>query len=259
MTLKEKVTAKNNICGTHITFTDSAVTQIEAAVGYDYLWIDLEHTYISEEVFHNHLLAARASGTPVIVRVPVSDLTVTKRVLEMGVDGIIFPMVENYEHAKTLLSLTLYPPYGTRGCGPMGAVRYGLDDEKYYYGDGHLKMCRFLQIERKTAVDEIEMIASLPYLDGCMLGMHDLSGSINDLGNVFGDENMALALRTIAAFKARNLSVGVSTVATDVCTLTRYRDMGINMITTGADYGFIRYGALKTLETVKSVQSGLKV
>lgn len=256
MSIKEKVQSGLPICGTHIHFSDAGLTEIAGALGYDFIWVDMEHTRLSCEQVHIHLLSARAAGTPVFVRVPADDFTVTKRVLEMGVDGVIFPMIMNYEHARRMIEYTLYPPYGKRGCGPKGAVRYGLDDESYYYGEGHLKMCRFVQIEQKEAALDAERIASIPYLDGCVLGMHDLSGSINRLGDVFCEENVSLARRAIRAFKEQGKTVGVSTVATDPETLERYRDMGINMISTGADYDYVLKGMLRTLDTVRKVQNG---
>jgi 2-keto-3-deoxy-L-rhamnonate aldolase RhmA len=96
-------------------------------------------------------------------------------------------------------------------------------------------------------------IAALDYLDGCILGMHDLSGSINKLGEVFSPENTALAKMAIDAFSEAGKTVGVSTYAIDEGTLTRYRDMGINMISSGADYDYIlRYGK-KTLDLVNNI------
>lgn len=254
MTIKDKITAGLPICGTHINLSDISVSEIMGTLGYDFLWVDMEHTTLSCEQVHMHLMTAKAAGTPVFVRVPVDDLTVTKRVLEMGIDGIIFPMVQNYEHACELLSRTLYPPYGKRGCGPKGAVRYGIDSEPHYYGEGHLQMCRFVQIELKSAALDAERIASIPYLDGCILGMHDLSGSIGRLGDIFCEENLALADKAIKAFKAAGKTVGVSTFSTNEKILERYRDMGITMISTGADYEYIRNCAAKTLKLIKKLQ-----
>ncbi len=254
MTLKEKVTNCLPMTGTHVHMADTIVTEIFASLGYDYLWVDMEHTTLSCEQVRHHLLAARAEGTPVLVRVPVDDLTNTKRVLEMGVDAIVFPMIKSAAHARKLLENTLYPPYGTRGCGPKGAVHYGRDDEPAYYGPGHLQMCRFIQIEQACAVEEVEEIANIPYLDGCILGMHDLSGSIGRLGDVFCAENVKLAERAIAAFRKAGKTVGISTGAHDPETLRRYHEMGINMITTGADYDYILRCGQKTLETMKKVR-----
>ena len=250
MTLKDKITKRLPINGTHVNLTDPMITEILASLGYDYLWVDMEHTILSCEHIYHHLLAARSCGTPLLVRVPADDLTITKRVLEMGVDGIVFPMVKNAEHARKLLSDTLYPPYGTRGCGPKGAVRYGLSDEKEYYGPGHLKLCRFVQIELESAAQDAAQIAALPYLDGCILGMHDLSGSIGRLGDVFCEENLALAQKSIDAFTKAGKTVGVSTFSTNRDTLAFYRNMGINMITAGADYDYVLQKGKETLETL---------
>lgn len=255
MKIKEKVLNQENICGTHINLADPAIMEIEAALGYDFIWVDMEHTRLSFDQIHTHHLAASANGTPMFVRVPVHDLTYTKRVLEMGVEGIIFPMVESYEDALEVLSWTLYPPYGKRGCGPKGAVRYGLDDENAYYGKPHIdKVCRFIQIEQKSAVDDIEKIAKIPYLDGCILGMYDLSGSVGALGDIFSPENLNYVEKTIRVFKENNKTVGVSTFATDQATLQRYHDMGVNMISTGAEYLYILQGAKDTLACIRKVQ-----
>ncbi|MEE1046008.1 MAG: aldolase/citrate lyase family protein [Clostridia bacterium] len=254
MTIKEKVEKALPMVGAHSHLTDSIVTEIFANLDYDYVWIDMEHTMLSCEQVYHHILAAHTGGCAAIVRVPVTDLTYTKRIVEMGVDGIVFPMVKNAEHAKELLDMTLYPPIGKRGCGPKGAVRYGIDSEPDFYVNGHKRLCRFVQIELESAANDAEAIAKLPYLDGCVLGMHDLSGSIGRLGDIFCEENMALANRAIAAFKAEGKTVGVSTCATDEETLRRYNDMGINMITTGADFDYILKGGIKTLETMKKVR-----
>ncbi len=254
MTLKEKVQRCQRICGAHVNLGDSAVSEILGALGYDFLWVDMEHTRLTEDDVHDHMLASRVGGTPVIVRVPADDLTITKRVLEMGPEGVVFPMVRNAEHAKQLLSNTLYPPYGTRGCGPKGAIRYGIDDEPEYYRSGHLEMCRFIQIELKSAAEDIEEIVKIPWLDGCILGLYDLSGSIGRPGDIFCPENLALAQRTIDVCTAAGKIVGVSTFATDDATLQRYHDMGIRMFSTGADYVYMLSGARETLTRVRGIQ-----
>ncbi len=254
MTIKEKVAARLPLAGTHVHLTDPIVTEIMASSGYDYLWVDMEHTALSCEQVYHHILAAHSCGTPVFVRVPVDDLTVTKRILEMNVDGVIFPMIKDAAHAKRLLDNTLYPPYGTRGCGPKGAIRYGLDPEMEYYRSGHLNLCRFVQIEQASAVAEVEQIAALPYLDGCVLGVHDLSGSIGRLGDVFCPENLQLAQRAVDAFRELGKTVGISTYATSAEALARFHNMGVNMITTGADYEYIRDRARDTLATLRGVR-----
>ena len=254
MTIKEKVEKQMPLIGGHTNLNDAIITELYGELGYDFVWIDMEHTALMPQQVYHHILAAKSTGTAAFVRVPVDDLTNTKKILEMDIDGIIFPMVRDSKHAKALLDNTLYPPVGTRGCGPKGAVRYGLESEADFYVNGHKKICRFVQIELESAALDAEAIANIPYLDGCILGMHDLSGSIGRLGDVFCEENLALANRAIKAFKDAGKTVGVATFATDEATLKKYHDMGINMICTGADYVYVIDGAKKTMETLKNVR-----
>lgn len=253
MTIKEKIQKGLLVRGMHVCLSDPISMEIAASLGYDFIWLDMEHTYMFPEHTYHHLLAAKASGTPVFVRVPQDDLTVTKKVLELGPDGIIFPMVKDAKHTKELLDMTLYPPYGKRGCGPMGAIRYGIDDLDEYTSKKFLNTCRFIQIEQKSAVDDIENIAALPYLDGCFLGMNDLSGSLNKLGQVFDDENVALAKKATQVLRKSGKSVGISTYDTRKETIKFYYDMGVNMLSFGCDYVHILDKSKETLETINSV------
>ena len=255
MTLKEKVLNCEKIRGTHVSLSDCTVCEILGYLGYDFIWVDMEHTFLSEQDVCVHLNAAKAAGTPVIVRVPQDDLTATKRILDMGADGIIFPMVHNAEEAKRLLSYTLYPPYGIRGFGPQRGLRYGLDDADEYIGKGHLdRVCRFIQVEHIEAVNDIEQIAQIPYLDGIIFGPNDLSGSIGQLGQVYGEDTTNYIRQVISVFKKYNKCIGVSTGSTDINVLKHWNDLGINMISAGADYSYVLEGAKNQLENLKKVQ-----
>ncbi len=253
MTLKEKIKQRKSICGTLVNIPAISVAEMVGYFDFDYLWIDLEHSAITLDTFYAMLVAAKSVGREVLVRVPQNDLTYTKKVLEMGPDGIIFPMVHSAKEAEELLSYTLYPPYGARGCGPQRAVRYGVDDEIAYFKSGPMNLCRFLQIECKSFVDELEQIVDNPFIDGFILGLADLSGSINEIGDFFGKNNLELAKKAIDIATKHNKIVGSATLATDDKTLTMLRDMGIKMLTCGADFNYIINGARKTFETVKNV------
>ena len=111
--LKERIKKGERLCGAIVSLTDPCLCEIFGNVGFDYIWIDMEHTYTSYKEVLCHLNAARSTGTPAIIRVPQNDLTATKKILEMDPDGIIFPMVRTAEEAKALIDMTLYPPRGS--------------------------------------------------------------------------------------------------------------------------------------------------
>ena len=130
--LRQKIENREKILGTLVSLTDPCLCEIMGNIGYDCVWIDTEHTYMSFKEVLCHLNAARSSGIPAVVRLPQNDLTDTKKILEMGPDGIIFPMVRGADELKSLIDMTLYPPHGTRGFGPLRAIGYGAMDAKVY-------------------------------------------------------------------------------------------------------------------------------
>ena len=126
--LKEKMQKCEPIAGVHVSLGDACISELLSNVGFDFLWIDTEHTAIDYQILQNHLIAARAGGTSTLVRIPWNDRIMAKRVLEMGPTGIIFPMINTAEEAEFAMKSCLYPPYGIRGFGPIRAVYYGQEN-----------------------------------------------------------------------------------------------------------------------------------
>ncbi len=249
--LKQKIKEKLPICGTHVQLADSEICSIYGQLGYDYIWLDMEHTYLSYRDVLNSLNAARLNGTPVAVRVPQDDLTALKKVLEMGPEGIIFPMVNNAEDANRLIGYTLYPPYGTRGFGPMRAVNYGGEDTDAYVREGHLNMCRFIQIEHRTAIENLEEIVKNPYIDGYIFGPCDLSNSVGGDLKVFEGETHQWLMRAIEILKAHEKYIGISYGDTSPEAISHWHEMGIDMISVGSDYGYLLAEGRRTLKNLK--------
>ena len=251
--LKQKILNREKIIGTHINFCDVSVGRIAGLAGFDYIWIDTEHNYVSFESLLAQIIAVKAGGTSVIVRVPQDDLTATKKVLEMGPDGIVFPMVRSAEEADRLISYTLYPPYGRRGFGPMNAVGYGAFDTLDFVASNHKTMCRFIQIEHVDAVKNLDEIMKNPYIDGYIIGANDLSGSIGELCNTRGERTEALIKEAIAKLKANCKYVGLSTGDYSEENIAYWREMGVDMISAGADFDFLTNGMRAARENMARI------
>ena len=102
---------------------------------------------------------------------PFVDEKLLKRVIEMGPDAIVVPMVNSVEEAKFAIDNCIYPPDGKRGFGPCRAVGYGIDDLNEYIDHGHKEMLRFLQVETEAAVKIMDQVAKIPYFDGFIIGL----------------------------------------------------------------------------------------
>ena len=255
--LKQKIQHGEKTIGVHLNLNDIAVGKIAGLAGYDFVWIDMEHSYLSYENLLNLIVAVQSAGGRAIVRAPQDDLTATKKILEMGADGIIFPMVKTAEEANRLISYTLYPPHGIRGFGPMNAVDFGLRSVGDYIGSHHKTMCRFIQIEHIEAVRNLDEIVKTEFIDGYIVGANDLSGSIGRLGDVFCEEVTGLVREIVERLKAAGKYVGISTGDFSESTLRHWHDLGFDMISAGADFDFLREGMKKNRETLQRIHIGV--
>jgi len=251
--LKKKLRNCEYVVGTHSTMVDASITELNGYIGFDYVWIDTEHSAIDYYILENHIIAAKAGGTNSLVRIPWNDPILAKRVLEMGPTGIIFPVVNTPEELDKAMKCTLYPPLGNRGFGPVRAVKYGIDDVNEYIREKSLELVRCVQIESYIAVDNLEEMAKNPYVDCFIFGPCDLSGSIGELNQIYEKKTQDLIKRSIEILKKAKKSVGISVGTDDPQLLKAWYDMGINAISAGADYQLIANGARKIFTCLKGL------
>lgn len=252
--LKKKLHQRVRLAGTHVTMNDPCISELIGNLGFDFIWIDTEHTSIDLQTLQSHLIGAKAAGVSSVVRVPFHDPGVTKRVLEMGPDGIVFPMVHTPEEADALMKLCLFPPLGNRGFGPLRAIRYGIDDVDEYVNHTSLDLCRFIQIESEAAVKNMPELVKNPYIDGFIFGPNDLSGSIGELGRVYGERTTRLIDEAVAILRAAGKPFGVSTGSTDREILQYWHDKGMGIISAGADHAYLLNGARSVLNSLRDIQ-----
>ncbi len=251
--LKEKIKNKEKTIGMYVQLADISIARIAGLIGYDFIWVDTEHSYMSYETLLAHIIALKGTGTPVIVRAPQDDLTATKKILELGVDGIIFPMVKTAEEAERVISSTLYPPYGDRGFGPMNAIDYGLQKPFEYTANSHNKLCRFIQIEHKDTIENLDEIMKNPYIDGYIFGPNDLSGSYNMLGEYMSDKVTQVMKQAIEKLHANGKYVAIASGGFSEEIIEHLASFGVEMLSAGADFDFIRDGAQRNLVNLEKI------
>lgn len=245
--LRDKIKNRENIIGTHVSLSDPSICEILGYLDFDYIWVDMEHTYINCEQLYIHLNAARAVGANVIVRIPQNDFVTLKQVMEMGVDGVVFPMIRSVKAARRAIDRTFYPPRGSRGFGPRKPIKYGLEDVRGYIESGSLEMCRFIQIEHIEAVECIEELAEIEGIDGFIFGPCDLAGSIGQLAHPYEEPAEEIIRKAVRILKEKEKYIGISTGDFSQDRVRRFSEMGIQMISAGADTDYLLYGAQNAL------------
>lgn len=254
-TLKEKLINREPVNGMHISIPAPELGEIVSPLGYDFIWIDTEHSAIDMRTLNQMLNNVKLYGSSTFVRVPVDDYNITKKVLEMGPDAILFPMVNTKDQAERVIKSTLYPPYGTRGCGPMRAVRYGFDDANEYFIRGSFEMARLVQIETEEAVNNLDEILVVPYIDGFVFGYCDLSASTGELGQTVQPQTYKLIEHACKKLTEKGKSFGFSHSNAPEEIIRFYLKNGANIVSSGVDYDYVLQGAINMRDRINKVRT----
>lgn len=250
--LKERLLNNEQVFGTHVHMRDLTVSDIFSNYDYDFIWVDTEHSAMDYSTLLNHTTLIEGKGKNAIVRCSMDDFNHTKRVLEMGPSGVIFPMINTKEEAEKAIRSTYYPPKGTRGCGPQRAVSYGkIEFEDYKAQDD--KLIRIIQLETRESIDNLEEIIKVDGIDCFVFGAVDLSADLNDFNNLFGDTVQSYIKKAIEILKKNGKAIGISTASNDIEVLRRWKDLGITFISTGSDFNYLNQMAEQTLSIVKNL------
>ncbi|MHA1127371.1 MAG: HpcH/HpaI aldolase family protein [Alphaproteobacteria bacterium] len=195
--LKSKLADPNKQISMHIcTIPSATVTQAMAAAGADAVVIDLEHGAVDYGSAHAMIAATAGSDCAPLVRVAKNDAAHVKRVLDLGAEGIVFPLIKTAEDARRAVASLRYPPVGDRGFGPFIAHSHwktGLLDFAAEM-DGEMVCC--LLIETVEAVENIVEICAVEGIDLIIPAQFDLSTALGVSGQ-FGHPDFIKALEKI--------------------------------------------------------------
>lgn len=242
-TFKQRLLAGERMVGYEVDLCDPCISEMVGQAGFDYIWIDTEHSAMDYHTVLMHIIACKAGGSASVVRIPWNEPYLAKRVLEMGPDAIIFPMVHTAAEAEKAIDSCLYPPLGSRGFGPRRACQYCAEDLFQYIAEAPDRMARIIQIESAQGVKELEGMLKIPYLDAVIVGPCDLSGTIGHLNDIFHPEVLALVDECIAKCKAAGVPIGIAVGANTEADVRFWLDRGIQFISAGSDMSAISNGA----------------
>ena len=181
--IKSRLAAGETLLGTVVTVPCPSLVEALGIAGMDWLWLDMEHGPMGLETLQTLLAVASGKGVANLVRVPWNDPVHIKRVLDVGADGVIVPLVTSAGQAAAAVEAFLYPPQGIRGVGLSRAQGYGASLDAYL-GSANDEVAVVVQIEHRDAVEQIEAIAATEGLAAALIGPYDLSGSMGLLGQV---------------------------------------------------------------------------
>lgn len=179
-TFKKKLAEKDAKLTAHFCSIPSAmVTQAIAAAGSDAVIVDFEHGAIDYAAAHAMIAATQGTSCSPLVRVAENDPIQVKRALDLGAEGIVFPMIRTADDARRAIASLRYPPVGKRGFGPFMAQNRWQKSLPDYRDMADGNIASILLVETKDGVENINEICAVPGIDMIIPARYDLS---TDLG-----------------------------------------------------------------------------
>ena len=250
MSLKQKLKNNELTLGSWIMMGNQMSIEVMALAGFEWLVVDIEHTAINMETVQMLITTIQANGMKALVRVSKNEEVVIKKVLDIGADGIIVPMVNSKEDAEQAVSFAKYPPFGKRGVGLYRAQKYGTKFEEYkkWVED---ELVIIAQIEHIDAVNNIGSIISTEGIDGTIIGPYDLSGSMGYPGDFEREDVKEAVEKVLDSCKKYNIPAGFHVVDTEPEKLNLKIKQGCTFLAYGIDYFFMRDAAMAGMKQLK--------
>lgn len=206
--MKQRLRAGEVLAGYVNTIPSAVSVQAMAAAGADYIILDQEHGAVGPESLHAMIAATAGTQCAPLVRVPKCDEAWVKPALDLGAEGICFPLVGAAEEAAHCASLLRYPPKGRRGWGPFIAhARWGTPLFEYLPRRGEDAVCMLL-IETLAAVENIEAICRVEGIDCMIIAPFDLSTELGVSGRFDAPEFLQAVTRLEHAILTAGIPLG---------------------------------------------------
>jgi 2-keto-3-deoxy-L-rhamnonate aldolase RhmA len=183
--------------GTWVTTLRSPqLPQMLRSAGFDFIYVDMEHSDFSIETVGDLCAAALACGLVPIVRPPAKEAHLLTRPLEVGAMGLLLPHVDTATEARDAVRAVKFPPHGQRGYNVRTVhTAFLAADPKAHARAVNEETLLLAQIESRRGLRNLDAILAVDGLDGAVIGRGDLS---TDLG-VMGEWNHPAVIRGVEA------------------------------------------------------------
>lgn len=210
-------------------------------MGFDGIWLDMEHHAYSLETAGGLMRAARVGSSDIIARPAKGEFMRMGRMLEAGAQGIMYPRCDDAREAAEVVKWAKFAPLGQRG------IDSGNPDNPYcavplveYIEQANRQTLLIIQLEHAAAVEQVDAIAAVPGVDVLMLGPGDfsiLSGFPGQMDHV----QIRKARERIAA-AARNAGIHWGTTCGSVEDIRDLLALGAHFLCYGADILMVKQG-----------------
>ena len=227
------------------------IAQMLATAGFDFMYIDMEHSSLSLETVGDLCAAALAAGLVPIVRPAGKDPHLLTRPLDSGAMGLLIPHVDTREEAEAVARAIRFPPLGERGINLQGVhTAFGRADGEAYVKSTHAETLLLVQIESDRGIGNLDQILTVDGVDGAVIGRGDLSTDLGLPGQTTHPEVVRRVEMMIAACRRHGKIPGL--LVQDVPSAKEWIAKGIRLVPYSNEVSLLINAASRAIGEIRS-------
>lgn len=230
-------TREQVLFGLWLGLTDPVAAEISAGAGFDWLLIDDEHAPFDVRAILAVLQTLKAYEVAPIVRPVNHDQGHLKKLLDIGVQNFLVPMVNTVDEVEQLAQSLMYPPRGVRGIGTSLARAAKWNRITDYITRANDEICLIIQAETITALDNLDAMLAHDAVDGVFIGPSDLGAAMGYPAQTNHPEVVAAVGNAISKISKAGKPAGVLAVTPEL--VETYKNFGATFIGVGTDTGLL--------------------
>jgi len=235
--------------GLWLNTASPVVAEMAGYTGFDWCLIDGEHGPMTLSEMTSQVQALASTPTETVVRIPEPAVWMVKQVLDLGVQTVVVPMVDDGEVAGEMGRAMRYPPHGVRGMGAAIARASRFGKIENYIAEADAEVCLLVQAESAAALANIDAIAAAEGVDGVFIGPADLSADMGHPGDPDHPEVLAAIDHMIDRILAAGKIAGILTFTPE--SSRAYAKKGATFVGVGADVAIYRRALEATIDAVR--------
>ena len=169
-TVKQKLAEGRQVVGGTVTSADINIYCAMADSGFDFLWIEMQHSPLTYSEVATMIRACPGPAIP-FIRVPTDSEGDIQKAVDIGALGIIVPMVDTVEKISNAIMFAKYPPIGKRS---QGGGQYGALWGSNYREVANDNIMIVALVENPAGVEIVDQIAGLEQVDVVFVASSDL-------------------------------------------------------------------------------------
>lgn len=240
---KQAANAGTKQLGAFMALADSTAAEVMANTGFDWLLVDGEHGPNDIKDIMGQLQALAPYPVKAVVRLADHNEASIKRVLDIGGQNLLIPMVETQQQAEDLVKSVQFAPKGRRGLGGglTRATRWGSIPDYFKLADENI--CLILQLESLEGIEALDAITQTDGVDAIFIGPADLAAAMGYIGQPAHPEVRKVVEASIKRVHELGKPVGV--YCADPEQLKAYQEMGASFFLIAADAILLKQAASK--------------